>query len=44
LCGFDSQGAKKRDYRHYLIKDIIGGDDYAAMEQALRRRFSKVRC
>ena len=39
---FDSQGAKKRDYRHFLIKDIIGGDDYAAMEQALTRRFSKV--
>ena len=39
---FDSHGAKKRDYRHYLIKDIIGGDDYAAMEQALTRRFSKV--
>jgi excinuclease ABC subunit C len=39
---FDSQGAKKKDYRHYLIKDITAGDDYAAMEQALSRRFGKV--
>jgi excinuclease ABC subunit C len=39
---YDSQGAKKRDYRHFLIKDIVGGDDYAAMEQALTRRFSKL--
>lgn len=28
----------KRDYRHFKLKDMDGPDDYAAMEQVLRRR------
>jgi excinuclease ABC subunit C len=39
---YDAQGAKKRDYRHYLIKNITAGDDYAAMEQAIRLRFKRI--
>ncbi len=39
---FDTNGARKSDYRRFNIKDVIGGDDYAAMEQALRRRFSRL--
>lgn len=39
---YDVQGAKKRDYRHYLIKNISAGDDYAALEQAVEQRFKKI--
>ncbi|MCP5173509.1 MAG: excinuclease ABC subunit UvrC [Moraxellaceae bacterium] len=39
---YDIQGAKKRDYRHYLIKNITAGDDYAAMEQAIKQRFKQI--
>ncbi len=39
---FDSNGARKADYRTFNIEGITGGDDYAAMQQALERRYRRL--
>ena len=39
---FDHNGPRKSDYRKFNIEGIIGGDDYAAMQQALERRYKRL--
>ena len=39
---FEQGQAKKSDYRRFNIQDVAAGDDYAAIEQAVRRRFLRL--
>ena len=39
---FKQAKPSKKDYRKYLIKTVVGPDDYASMQEVVRRRYSRV--
>lgn len=39
---FGADGPLKSDYRRFNIEDVAAGDDYAAIKQAVMRRYSRI--
>lgn len=39
---FKKMKPSKRDYRKYIIKTVTGPDDYASMQEVVRRRYSRM--
>lgn len=39
---FKAMKPSKKDYRKYNIKSVVGPDDYASMQEVVRRRYSRM--
>lgn len=39
---FKNAKPSKRDYRHFIIKTVVGPDDFASMKEVLTRRYSRL--
>ncbi len=40
---FGSEGVLKSDYRRFNVKNVAPGDDYAAMQQVILRRYTRMK-
>ena len=40
---FGAEGPLKSDYRRFNIKGVVAGDDYAALAQAIERRYARIK-
>ncbi len=39
---FKNGKPSKKDYRHFIIKTVIGADDFASMKEVLHRRYTRM--
>ena len=39
---FKAMKPSKKDYRKYMIKTVVGPDDYASMQEVVRRRYTRM--
>ena len=39
---FKTENQSKKDYRKYIIKSVSGPDDYASMQEVVRRRYQRM--
>ena len=39
---FKGMKPRKKDYRKYIIKTVVGPDDYASMQEVVRRRYRRM--
>ena len=39
---FKGMKPSKKDYRHYIIRTVSGPDDYASMQEVVRRRYQRM--
>lgn len=39
---YGEEGFMRNNYRRFNIKDVVAGDDYAALRQAIKRRYKRI--
>ena len=42
MVQFANAKPNKKEYRHFIIKTVVGPDDYASMEEIITRRYSRL--
>ena len=41
-CSTEHRGLRKKDYKHFNIKTVVGPDDYASMKEVVHRRYTRL--